>query len=210
MATADLSPYGPHSLRRGAVVTYRGETWVRSGASIVEAIESGPVVGTCGASLLLPEVVVLHRGPVSIVPLSWEPVSADRDAPEGEALHQRAADLWTEIRSACEHRHGGALSIDLDPDTTEPYAIALRRSGVRRADWWLSGDAAVVLVVHGDQLPAPFTAMALQVTPLSWVADQAAGRGADRRRRPAVPGDLTWTWADVVDAAEQTPPTEGS
>lgn len=192
MPTTDVSPYDPQSVGTGAVVTYRGDHLVTSGASIVEAIDAGSTDG----AWLLPEVVTLHRGQATIVPLSWEPVDAGGDAQQVDTLRRRATELWTEVSGACQYRHGAPISIGLDAGTTDPYAIALRRSGARRADRWTFGDAAVVLVVYGEGIPAPKSATAVQVVPLAWVTDT--------RKRPAVDVDLAWTWADVVEAADQT------
>jgi len=43
----------------------------------------------------------------------------------------------------------------------------------RRADWWGWKDAALVLVVYGDPIPAPVRAMALHVVPIGWVSEDA-------------------------------------
>ena len=55
-------------------------------------------------------------------------------------------------------------------------------------------DAALVLVVYGDPIPAPVRAMALHVVPIGWVSERRAPK-----RFP--PMDLAWSWADAVEVA---------
>ncbi|MFS0912091.1 hypothetical protein AB3M89_09890 [Microbacterium sp. 179-I 3D2 NHS] len=105
------------------------------------------------------------------------------------------------IRSACWYRHGDQVSVDLSSDA-EPwnrYVAQLVRTGVRRAVWWQFGDAALVLVVHGDPIPSPPTSMALHVVPVGWVSDR---RLTPPKKMP--PLDLSWSWADVVALADVT------
>lgn len=186
----------PASVQTGAVISYSAETLVASGEEIVAAIESRltrPVTsGGGGDDWLTSEVPVLSRGSAWIVPLAWIPPRDD------QTLRTRATELWTAIRSACEYRHGPQIAIELEDAgaARTPYAIELVRTGARRADWWQAADAAIVLVVYGDPLPAPVARMAVHVVPIGWVSQR---RPTAAKKMP--PLDLTWSWADVVAVA---------
>ncbi|MGM7698176.1 hypothetical protein [Microbacterium sp. A84] len=197
-----LTPFGPVSLRFGAVITFSGEQLVVTADRIVDAIES-TLVGASSAGdgrdqWLLSDVPALSRDVAWIIPLSWEPPSSD-----GDPMRDRATQLWSEIRGACEHRHGLQIGIDLSPDREfgGSYAAELARTGARRADWWAFGDRAVVLVVYGPPLPGLKTLMALHVVPRNWVWDDSTRDKATAMNLRT--GDLSWSWADVVRLGSQ-------
>ncbi|MFS0868093.1 hypothetical protein AB3M83_12270 [Microbacterium sp. 179-B 1A2 NHS] len=160
---------------------------------IVVAAETfvGPTGSLPPTGAIADGVPVLARGAASVIPLSWRPSPAPADA-----FAARANELWTAVRAACEHRHGAALSVDLgDGGSRNGYVRELNRTGVRRADWWESGGAALVLVVHGPPLPARPTATALHVVPLGWVSER-------RPSRTVGPAELSWSGIDLDDAHE--------
>lgn len=193
--------FAPASLHTGAVVVF-GTGPMTTGDDIVAAIETT----LTGASLraepgdrwLRPGVPALSRGGAWIIPLSWEPPSADQ-----ETVRDRATELWSDVRGACEHRHGVQIDVALaaDRETGGSYATELLRTGARRADWWDFGDRAVVLVVYGPPLPALKTSVSLHVVPREWVWDDAA-RGRATADDVEI-GDLSWSWADVIAFAQR-------
>lgn len=197
-------PLAPASVRTGAVIAFRDagstEEPAISADEILDAVEAvltdPSAAGATGDRWLRPDVPALSRGAAWIVPLSWEPPPSD-----DEVLRARAGRLWKDMRGACENRHGAQIGIDLSADdgSLSAYAAELTRTGARRADWWQSGDHAIVLIVYGPPLPEPKTAIALQVVPRSWVWDDAR-RAAVTRGGPR-PDDLRWSWADVVSFA---------
>ncbi|MDJ1112829.1 hypothetical protein [Microbacterium dauci] len=145
---------------------------------IVEVLEGS-------SDLRLPQgVTALARGAAQVIPLAWGPADTSTET------RARMNELWSGVRTACEFRHGTGLDVPVDaPDTA--YAAELARCGVRRADWWASGESALVLVVHGGPLPSPSTAMALHVVPLGWVSEL-------RRSKKMVVPDLAWSREDVA------------
>jgi hypothetical protein len=170
-----------HSLRGEGFVLQSSDV-VPLGERIVGAAE-GPV-GALPGGAMPPGVPVLDRGAAQIVPLSWTPAGTSA------AARTFSATVWSGVRAACEFRHGAAITVSVDaPDTA--YAAELARCGVRRADWWASGESALVLVVHGGPLPSPSTAMALHVVPLEWVSER-------RRWKKMVVPDLAWSREDVA------------
>ncbi len=162
-----------------------GEGALVRGGRIVEEIEARLVDarGDEPDGELIPGTPLLRRGDVSIVPLSWEPPASDEIR---AAVRERASELWRSIRSACEYRHGAALAVEQGDAPSNAYVRALKRHGVRRADWWGSGDRAIVLVVHGEPLPAPASASAVHIVPLGWLS-------TTRPTRRIPPVDLTWS-----------------
>ncbi|MEU2203515.1 hypothetical protein AB0P19_01605 [Microbacterium oleivorans] len=162
-----------------------GEGALVRGGRIVEEIEARLVDarGDEPDGELIPGTPLLRRGDVSIVPLSWEPPASDEIR---AAVRERASELWRSIRSACEYRHGAALAVEPGDAPSNAYVRALERHGVRRADWWGSGDRAIVLVVHGEPLPALASASAVHIVPLGWLS-------TTRPTRRIPPVDLTWS-----------------
>lgn len=144
-------------------------------------------------SRLLDGVPLLARGDAWIIPLMWNPLTEGQPV-DGE-LSRRGSELWSSIRAWAEYAHGVPIIPDLeDPDLWSAYLRELVSTGARRADWWGSKDAALVLVVYGDPIPAPVRAMALHVVPIGWVSERRAPK-----RFP--PMDLAWSWADAVEVA---------
>lgn len=190
------------SLRTGAVIAFGEDDTGATGDAIVDAIDSEILSVRArqgnGDRWLVPGVPALSREPAWIIPLSWEPPTSSS---ESAILRDRATQLWSDVRGACENGHGVEIGIDLVPESEglDAYAAELARTGARRADWWDFGDRAVVLVVYGPPIPQPKTKVALHVVPRQWVWDDAA-----RDKATATdfsPGDLSWSWADVVSFA---------
>lgn len=195
------TPMDAAALRVGGVITFHGETLVVGADEIVAAIESTSAdAGEGRDRFLLPDVPVLSRGDAWIIPLSWEPPAAD------EETRSRATQLWSDMRGACEYRHGVQIGIDLASgrESADSYAAELARTGARRADWWAFDDRAIVLVIYGDPAPEPKTSIAVHVVPRNWVWDDAAR--AKVTESDLVTGDLSWSWADVVAAADAAEP----
>ncbi|MCO7203179.1 hypothetical protein NH287_06655 [Microbacterium sp. CnD16-F] len=170
-----------HVIDAAVVRSDDGEGALVRGGRIVDEIEARLVDEPDGE--LIPGTPLLRRGDVSIVPLSWEPPASDEIR---AAVRERASELWRSIRSACEYRHGAALAVEQGDAPSNAYVRALERHGVRRADWWGSGDRAIVLVVHGEPLPAPASASAVHIVPLGWLS-------TTRPTRRIPPVDLTWS-----------------
>ncbi|WP_157526443.1 hypothetical protein [Microbacterium oleivorans] len=171
-----------------------GEGGLARAGRIVDAIESRVLDARAAApeGELIPGTPLIRRGDVSIVPLSWEPASSTATR---EAVRDRASEIWRGIRSACEYSHGMALDVKpADGAPPNAYVRALARHGVRRADWWGSDDKAIVLVVHGEPLPALASASAVHVVPRGWVSTVRP-----TRRVPEV--DLSWS----PEAAREQP-----
>lgn len=175
-----------HVIDAAEVRSEDGEGALVRAGRIVDAIESRLVDARAAVpeEELIPGTPLIRRGDVSIVPLSWEPASSDTTR---AAVRERASEIWRGIRSACEYRHGAALAVESgDAASPNAYVRALARHGVRRADWWAVDDAAFVLVVHGERLPAPASASAVHVVPRGWVSTVRP-----TRRVPEV--DLSWS-----------------
>ncbi|WP_194421441.1 hypothetical protein [Microbacterium abyssi] len=200
--------FDPESVGVGAVISHSGDTLVTNGDEIIAAVEeltdrTFPADPTDG--WLTDDVPVLARSDSWIVPLAWVPeLPGDAAAPRRQMLRSRVGDLWTSVRSACEYRHGSQIGIGLESaaDGKNRYVSELVRTGVRRADWWAFGEWAVVLVVHGEPVPAPVSQMAVHVVPIGWVSERRAAK-----RVPEI--DLGWSWSDVVGLAGSRG-TEGS
>lgn len=174
-----------HVIDAAVVRSDDGEGALVRGGRIVDEIEARLVDarGDEPDGELIPGTPLLRRGDVSIVPLSWEPPASDEIR---AAVRERASELWRSISSACEYRHGAALAVEQGDAPSNAYVRALERHGVRRADWWGSGDRAIVLVVHGEPLPAPASASAVHIVPLGWLS-------TTRPTRRIPPVDLTWS-----------------
>lgn len=187
----------PDAVREGAVVSFSGDTLVASGGRIIEEADlqlvDPDVQADPSRSRLLDGVPLLARGDAWIIPLMWNPLTEGQPV-DGE-LSRRGSELWSSIRAWAEYAHGAPIIPDLEePDLWSAYLRELVSTGARRADWWGSKDAALVLVVYGDPIPAPVRAMALHVVPIGWVSERRAPK-----RFP--PMDLAWSWADVVEPA---------
>ncbi len=171
-------------VRDDGIVSPGGHDPAAVAERILDAIEDHDGVAPAGA--LLDGLPVLIRDEARIVPLAWRPPEA-----ASEVFPATANEIWTAVRSACEHRHGSGLSVGLEQDPPRnAYIRELARTGVRRADWWASEQSALVLVVHGEPVPAPLTASALHLVPLGWVSDR-------RPARRVPPTDLAWSPADI-------------
>lgn len=194
--------FAPESVHTGAVISLSGEKLIVSGEAVVRAIDAR--LTTPGLTLernnqwLVDNVPLLSRGEAWIVPLSWEPPQPDRNVVERQRLSDRANELWIDIRSSCSYRQGNQITIDLsaEPGQRGRYASELVRTGVRRANWWEFGQCAVVLVVHGESLPAPKSMIAVHVVPISWVSTRRPAKKIPRL-------DLGWSWAEVVEFARR-------
>ncbi|WP_447949371.1 hypothetical protein [Microbacterium aurum] len=187
----------PDAVLEGAVVSFSGDTLVASGGRIIEEADlqlvDPDVQADPSRSRLLDGVPLLARGDAWIIPLMWNPLTEGQPV-DGE-LSRRGSELWSSIRAWAEYAHGVPIIPDLeDPDLWSAYLRELVSTGARRADWWGSKDAALVLVVYGDPIPAPVRAMALHVVPIGWVSERRAPK-----RFP--PMDLAWSWADAVEVA---------
>lgn len=196
-SSGDWTAFSRDSIRTGAVVSFSGDTFVVSGAQIISEIESQFSDPASWPELrdrwLMKGVPILSRGDAWVVALTWEPPLPDADATERRELSARSDELWMAVRSVCSHRYGNQIGVDLSARTGRAtgYAAALLRTGARRADWWASGQSAVVLVVYGDSLPAPKSATALHVVPIGWVSERRP-----TRKLPRI--DVEWSWVDVV------------
>lgn len=194
--------FAPDSVRTGAVISYSGEKLIVNGERIIRAIEAR--LTAPGLTLdrsdqwLADNVPLLSRGEAWIVPLSWEPPDTDSDASERQKLRDRANELWIDVRSSCSYRQGNQIAVDLAPDPGQSgrYVSELVRTGARRADWWGFNDSAVVLVVHGEPLPAPKSMIAVHVVPIGWVSTRRPAKKVPRL-------DLSWSWAEVVEFASR-------
>lgn len=191
------------AITEGAVITWDGDSLITTGESIVEAVEAllaqGHGVGEQQDRWLLPGIPLLRRGAIGIVPLSWAPTTPNDERSAAE-LDSRESELWSAVGSICWHLHGNQIAVDLPGGGGElrPYGAELARTGARRADWWSSGDWALVRIVYGDPIPAPVRAIALQIVPMDWVWS------ARRYPKAAAPTDLSWSWSDVVAFADAT------
>lgn len=196
----DVPPgFAQSTIDAGAVLQVDGEQIV----SEVESRLSDPSWGGSRSDgWLLDGAPLLARGDAGIVPLSWTPPQSPATAYERQLLGERSTALWSQVRGACEYRHGAQIGIDLSPEREAPdsYAAELVRTGARRADWWSSGSWAVVLVVYGAPIPEPKTASAVHIVPKSWVWDAVARDEATANDLQT--GDLSWSWADVVALAD--------
>lgn len=191
-----MSALSADSLQTGAVITFRGDQMVASGAGIVEAAESR-LIGTAPErrdQWLIPEVPVLSRGDAWIIPLFWMPESRPLDQAESPTLDARSKELGQSIMSACRYAHGEPLSIDFDGrDALRVYAAELTRTGAATGAWWAIGDWAIVLVYYRADDGEPTQRMALHVVPVGWVS---ARRPAKAKKIPSL--DLAWSGADIV------------
>ena len=135
-------------------------------------------------------VPVIERGAAQIIPLAVQaPPSSGRDPREER---RRITALHDDVRDACEHREGQAISLDLaatGTDAAAVYAHALRGAGATAAEYWaFGGRHALVLVTTGDAADGDLS-LSLQVVPPAWAGiGGAAAPAAD---------DLRWSISDI-------------
>lgn len=135
-------------------------------------------------------VPVIERGVARIIPLAVQAPRSSGRAPREE--RRRTTAQHDDIRDACEHRHGQAISLDLDTrgaSATAAYARGLRGAGATAAEYWVArGGHALVLVTAGDDTAGDLR-LSLHLVPEEWV-------GSGKGLAPAVE-DLRWSIADI-------------
>lgn len=146
-----------------------------------------------------PNVPVLVRGQVKIVPLAWWGAEDQGYNPYAEP--KQIASFASHIQGAALHRAGPWSEMDLQTDSDDSvgsYRNALRESGATRADCWAYSDELGIALVWAGTEADGTRSLALHIIPASW--------GINRFAIDTVDGiDLTWSWTDVVDLAASTP-----
>jgi hypothetical protein len=182
--------FGPDSIGRRALLPFAGrDVVIRSfGFGLPPGVKDAT-----GDGWLTPEVPVLVRGELRIIPLAWWGANDRGDNPD--AAPGEIFDFATRVVNAGMYANGPWRQIDLfaEPaDSLGSYAAALRASGVSRADRFVSVPDRVGLAVvwAGDQT-AGFRSLAVHVVPENWVFPPVAGAPVDGI-------DARWSWADVV------------
>lgn len=154
--------------------------------------ELSQLVGT-GAT----ELMVLRRGPATIIPLAVQAGASSQRDPDEEV--RRAGALANDLTVVLDHHQGSGLALGFDQnhwsDTVDAYVASLRRAGATHARFWGFGNVqtAVVLVWSGDK-EARTRKLALHLVPSSWVSDRYDGK-PERV-------DLRWD-ADSVQATKE-------
>ncbi|MFF4082207.1 hypothetical protein ACFYZN_22750 [Streptomyces sp. NPDC001777] len=199
----DQGAFGSETIHTGAVLPSDGEQLFPAVETLLAGTSSA-VPGRDG--WLADNIPLLSRGDAWILPFFWHPLGADTGAEERRDLDERSGRLWSAIGSWCWYHQGDPIGIGLPPaadsDLPVEYAQELWRTGARRADWWQFDDRAVVRVVHGEPIPAPITAMAVHVVPVSWAwYNRGPGAKGIWSVKEMPPTDLGWSWADVVELA---------
>lgn len=195
-AAARAAAFGDESLMRGGIVPLSGARVAHLVASHASSVKSDDEHRDRWITEDLP---LLSRGHVQIVPLSWEPDGSSLSEEHRHELADESNRMWLAIRNWCSHEFGEPVAVDLSSGQDRgSYATALVRSGTRRANWWDTGDTALVLVLSGDPSGSA-ESMSIHIVPVGWVS----------QARPAkkVAGvDLSWSWADVVELAKPSRP----
>lgn len=146
---------------------------------------------------LAPNVPVLVRGEVKILPLAWWGAPDHGYNPYAEPAQIRS--FASHVQGAALHRAGPWSEMDLAADSDDSigsYRAALRDAGVTRADCWAYSDSlGVVMVWSGDEAEGT-RSLALHIVPADWVLDRLA-------RDPVDGIDVHWSWADVIEVARR-------
>lgn len=185
---AQSDPFAPESLASGAILPAEGRDAIIRSAGVPTGAAEAEKDGW-----LTPEIPVLVRGAVKILPLAWRGDPASGYNPYAEP--QQISALASRLQGACLHRAGPWTHLDLDErrdDSIGSYAEALKAAGATRVDCWVYSDTlGLSLVWAGDEQLGTMS-LAVHLVPASWVFERGASE--------AVAGiDVRWSWADVTD-----------
>ncbi|WP_309066647.1 hypothetical protein [Microbacterium sp.] len=189
---SSTAAFGPASLVSGAILPARGrDLMLDCGGLPPGATEAS------GDGWLAPDVPVLVRGDVRILPLAWRGDPSSGYNPYAEPGQLKA--FASRMQDAGMHRAGPWAVMDLSErraDSIGSYTEALRSSGATKANRWVFPEGVgVALVWAGDEAAGDWS-LAVHVVPASWVSERLVAG-------PVEGIDVTWSWADVIrlDAA---------
>ncbi|MDN3497326.1 hypothetical protein QL996_15410 [Planococcus sp. APC 4015] len=183
--------FGPDSPVGGALLPREGRDALIRSLGMPPGLLEATVDGW-----LTPEIPILVRGSVRILPVAWwgardrgdnphaHPVEIDAVARQLQDMGMYAAGPWKAID----------LSASAD-DSLGSYAAALRAAGATRADRfvYVQHHLGLVVVRAGDERDGT-RSLAVHIVPEAWVFLPAAGG-------PVADIDVRWSWVDVVDLA---------
>lgn len=180
--------FGPDSIGRGALIPFVGRDLVLRSFGLPPGVKDAT-----GDGWLTPEIPVLVRGELRIIPLAWWGANDRGDNPD--AAPGEIARFANRVLDAGMYANGPWRQIDLSAepaDSLGSYAAALRASGASRADRFVSvPDRLGLAVVWAGDQAAGSRSLAVHVVPPSWVFERDAGGPVDGI-------DARWSWADVV------------
>ncbi len=186
---SDSAAFGPASLERGALVPAAGrDLMIRSfllPPGVLDMKDDG---------WLTPEIPILVRGEVRIIPVAW--VGSPDRAFNPDADTNAIKDFARHLLDTGMYHDGPWEQIDLSAepvDSIGSYAAALRTSGATKADRfvYVEDHLGVVVVWAGDE-GAGNRSVAVHIVPESWVFERSAGG-------PVEGIDVSWSWAKVID-----------
>lgn len=182
------SHFAPEALDVGAILPAEGrDAIIRSAGLPTGALEAEQ------DGWLTPEIPVLVRGAVKILPVAWRGDPASGYNPYAEP--QQITTFASHVQGAGTHRAGPWTLLDLDErrdDSIGSYAEALKAAGATRVDCWVYSDALGLSLVWAGEEQLGTKSLAIHLVPASWVFERGAGE--------AVTGiDVSWSWADVID-----------
>jgi len=173
------SAFGPASLTTGALLPYEGRTLLKR----PEGLPAGGLDARADG-WVTPDVPVLVRGQVRILPLAWSGTEVPTEAIDAFASQMQAAGM---------HWAGNWRMLSLTEDRTDSigsYVAALRASGATRVDCWTYTETVGIALVWGDDDGS--TSLAWHIVPVSWVSEPRVGKPVKQRI------DIRWSWDEVV------------
>lgn len=186
---AAAAAFGPESLTRGALLPATGRDLMISSFALPPG-----VLDATGDGWVAPEIPILVRGEVRILPLAWWGAPDRGYNPYAEPAE--ITKFARRVLDSCMYAAGPWVQLDLSSDPSDSmgsYAAALRASGATQADRFVYvQDHLGVVVVRAGEEEAGTRSLAVHVVPESWVFERAAHEPVDGI-------DVTWSWSDVIE-----------
>lgn len=190
MSDGDARAFNSSTLQLGALLPADArDTIVRA-----QALPAG-VLDAKDDGWLQPNLPVLIRGEVKIIPLAWWGAPNHGYNPYAEPAQIRS--FASHVQGAALHRAGPWSELDLAADSDDSigsYRAALRDAGATRADCWAYSDSLGVVMVWSGSEAEGTRSLALHIVPANWVLDRLASDAVDGI-------DVRWSWADVIELA---------
>lgn len=186
---AATTAFGADSIALGALLPAEGRD------AIIRSFGLPPdVLDATGDGWVAPEIPILVRGGVRILPLAWWGAPDRGYNPYAEPAE--ITKFARRVLDSCMYAAGPWRQLDLSSDPSDSmgsYAAALRASGATQADRFVYvQDHLGVVVVRAGEEDAGTRSLAVHVVPESWVFEQAAHGPVDGI-------DVRWSWADVIE-----------
>ena len=180
--------FAPDSLVSGALLPAAGRDLM-----VKRRLLPPGAVDATADGWLTPEIPILVRDRVRILPMAWWGASDHHHNPNAEPGD--IDDFARHLLDTGMYAAGPWTRMDLGASRTDSigsYVAALRASGATKADSfvYVLEDVGVAVVWAGDK-DAGDRSLAVHVVPKSWVFERGGGKSVDGI-------DVSWSWADVV------------